>query len=143
MPQRELLLKNVLNGLHNSKTRDLVKTKLASWFPERIPRWQDVFKYMETWPKCPELIECLFKGLHNEHYYNEVSSALSLAAVAKGDLSVGDRLAKIAQTDLDPTVRAVALQGLVVGWPTHKDLDGIVFANTPGGAMASSSVLYG
>lgn len=126
LSHREILLRNVLNGLHNSKTRDLVKTKLANWFPEIIPRWQDVFEYMETWPKCPEVIECLFKGLYNEHVYNKLSCAFSLATIAKGDSSVGDKLARIAQVDHDPNIRAAALQGLVVGWPKQKGLDQII-----------------
>lgn len=126
MPHRERLLKNVLTGLHTSRTRDLVKEKLAKWFPEIIPRWQDVFEYMETWPKCPEVIECLFKGLYNEHVYNKLSCAFSLATIAKGDSSVGDKLARIAQVDHDPNVRTAALQGLVVGWPKQKGLDQII-----------------
>lgn len=126
MPHRQRLLKKVLNGLHTSKTRDLVKVKLTNWFPERIHSFQDLFKTMESWPKCPEVIECLFKGLHNEHSGNKISSAFSLASVAKGDSFVGDRLARVAQNDLDPNVRAAALQALVVGWPNHKSLDEII-----------------
>ena len=122
MPHREQLLKRMLSGLHTARTREMVKSKLATWFPERISMYADVFAAMRDWPNRPEVVESLFRGIHNEHMSNKISSAKSLANIAKRDVTVGNRLAKITRTAVDPDVRAASLISLVLGWIDHEDL---------------------
>lgn len=126
MPHRERLLKRTLNGLHTARTREMVKSKLAIWFPERISMFADIFAAMEDWPNRPEVVECLFKGLHSEHLSNKLSSAKSLANIAKGDATVGNRLAKIARTEVDPDIRAVGLISLALGWIDYEELSRLI-----------------
>ena len=126
MPHRQRLLENALKGLRSAKTRELVKGRLVRWFPERIWEYQDIFSVMKNWPKCPEVIECLFKGFHSEHPTNQISSAISLATVAGGDPEIGERIVKLARNAIDPIIRAAALQALTIGWPSHDALTKIV-----------------
>lgn len=126
MPHRERLLKRTLNGLHTARAREMVKSKLATWFPERIRMFADVFAAIEDWPNRPEVVECLFKGLHSEHLRNKLSSAKSLSKIAKGDATIGNRLAKIARTTVNPDIRAVGLISLALGWIDHEELSRLI-----------------
>jgi DNA replication protein DnaC len=140
MPHRERLLKRMLSGLHSTRTREMVKSKLATWFPERISMYADVFVAMKDWPNCPEVVECLFKGLHSEHLGNKLSSAKALANIAKGDATVGNRLAKLARTAVDPDVRAASLISLALCWVDHKELCGLI---TEAGASLHPGLKFG
>jgi len=123
MSQRERLLRHAVAGLHSSKVRDVVQEKLKSWFPRR-GWWRQValFAEMAKWPRSPEVIDCLVRGMHDEHLETQRQAARSLANLAKGDDKVGELMTSLAGCAVDPNVRAAALEGLLRGWPGHKKL---------------------
>lgn len=128
MPQRERLLRHVLDGLRSTKVRELVKSKLQSWFPCRV-RWRSgIFSAMSKWPRVPEVVECLIKGLSDEETDNQRAAARALADLATGDLDIGNRIASLAYNAVDPRVRAVAIEGLLRGWSDHADMERVLGA---------------
>jgi len=126
MPHRERLLQHVLYGLRSTKVKELVKSKLRSWFPRRI-RW-GIFSAMANWPHDSEVVECLWKGIHDEKSYNQRAAARTLADIADGDSEIGNRIASLAYNAIDPKTRAAAIEALLRGWPDHKDIKHVVEA---------------
>lgn len=126
MPQRERLLQHVLDGLRSTKVKELVKSKLMSWFPCR-ERWRNgIFSTMANWPFVPEVIECLWKGIHDEEPINQRAAARALADLAKGDLETGNRIISLARNSIDPKVRATAIACLLRGWSNHENIESIL-----------------
>ncbi len=119
MPQRERLLHHILDGLRSIKVKELVKSKLKGWFPERIPWRERIFSAMAQWPSTPETIDCLWKGIHDEHTGNQRAAAKALATLAAGHSEVGDRVASLAHNALNPRIRFAAIEALLHGWPDH------------------------
>jgi hypothetical protein len=123
MPHRERLLQCVLDGLRSTKVKELVKVKLRSWFLCRV-RWREnIFRAMASWPRSPEVVECLWKGIHDEEPNNQRAAARALADLTSGDLAVGNRVASLAYNAVDPKTRAAALEALLCGWPAHVDVE--------------------
>jgi NACHT domain-containing protein/restriction endonuclease len=121
--KREDLLRHAISGLRSSKVRDVVQEKLKSWFPRRgWWRQADLFAEMAKWPRLPEVIECLVRGMHDEQVSAQRQAARSLADLAGGDDKVGERMASLACRAIDPSVRAAALEGFLRGWPEHDEL---------------------
>ena len=126
MPQRERLLHHVLDGLRSTKVKELVKSKLRSWFSCR-ERWRKgIFSAMANWPFVPEVIECLWKGIHDEEPNNQRAAARILADSAKGDLETGNRIASLAHNAIDPKIRAAAIECLLRGWSNHENIESIL-----------------
>jgi NACHT domain len=127
MPHREHLLNCVLGGLRSTKIKDLIQTKLQSWFPQRS-WWQrdQVFAAMAGWPRLPEVVKCLWKGFHDEDVRCQRAAAKSLAELAAGDKEIGERMASLAWSAVDPKVKAAAIEGLLHGWPDNDRLGAIV-----------------
>lgn len=126
IPHRERLLQHVLYGLRSTKVKELVKPKLRSWFPCRR-RW-GVFSAMANWPQDPEVVECLWKGIHDEESDNQRAAARALADIAGGDSEIGNRIASLACNAVDPKTRAAAIEALLRGWPDHEDIKHILEA---------------
>jgi hypothetical protein len=128
MPHRERLLQHALDGLRSTQVKELVKAKLKSWFPCRT-RWREsIFMAMANWPRVPEVIECLWKGIHDEEPNNQRAAARALADLTAGDSDIGDRVACLARNAVDPKTRAAAIEALLRGWPDHKDIKHILEA---------------
>jgi len=126
MPHRERLLQHVLYGLRSTKVKELVKSKLMSWFPCRR-RW-GVFSAMANWSRDSEVVECLWKGIHDEESDNQRAAARALADIADGDLEIGNRIASLARNAIDPKTRAAAIEALLRGWSDHEDIKPIIAA---------------
>lgn len=126
MPHRRDLLQHVLEGLRSTKVREAVKAKLRNWFPYREPYTSSLFRVIGTWPLTPEAVECLWKGIHDEEPSNQRAAARALAALASGDAEVGDQLAVLARSAIEPKVRAMAIEALLKGWEDHAQLDSIL-----------------
>jgi hypothetical protein len=123
MSHREVLLRHVLSGLRSTKVRELVKEKLGEWFPHRGWWLQErVLKAMGKWPKAPEVVECLFRAIHDEKINVQRQAARSLAELAAGDEIICGRVAALAATAVDPLIRVAALEGYLQGWPTDQGL---------------------
>ncbi len=128
MPHRERLLQHILDGLRSTKIKDLVKSKLMSWFPCRV-RWREnILTAMASWPRVSEVIECLWRGIHNEETNNQRAAARALADLAEGDLEIGNRIASLALSAVDPNIRAAAIKALLHGWPDHEGIEHILKA---------------
>nr|QNO56865.1 hypothetical protein KGHFPOIM_00007 [Methanosarcinales archaeon ANME-1 ERB7] len=126
MPHRERLLRHVLYGLRSTKVKGLVKSKLRSWFPCRR-RW-GVFSAMANWPWDSKVVECLWKGIHDEESGNQRAAARALADIAGGNSEIGNRIAFLACNAIDPKTRAAAIEALLRGWPDHEDIKRVVEA---------------
>lgn len=121
-PQRESLLRIVLDGQHTATVKSLVKEKIAEWFPCRM-RWrQELYFAMAEWEFSDDVIDCLWRGLHDEEILNQRSAGLAIAKLANGHQMVGDEIASLAAGYSRPVVRAIALEALIAGWPEHKCL---------------------
>ena len=128
MPHRERLLQHVLYGLRSTKVKELVKSELRSWFPCRT-RWREsIFSAMANWPQDPEVVECLWKGIHDEELNNQRAAARALADMAGGDSEIGNRIASLACNAIGPKTRAAAIEALLRGWPDHEDIKHIIGA---------------
>jgi hypothetical protein len=126
MPQRERLLYQVLNGLRATKVKELVKSKLRSWFPCRTGRRQGIFDAMISWPRTPEVVECLVRGIHDEGVNNQRAAARVLAGLMSGDIDTGERICLLAKHCADPKIRAAAIEGLLRGWPSNEKIKAIL-----------------
>lgn len=126
MPHRERLLQHVLYGLRSTKVKELVKSKLMSWFPCRI-RW-GIFSAMANWHHDSEVVECLWKSIHDEESNNQRAAARTLADIADGDSEIGNRIASLARNAIDPKTRAAAIEALLRGWSDHEDIKHIIEA---------------
>ncbi len=60
--------------------------------------------------------------MHDEQVSTQRQAARSLTDLADGDDEIGVRMASLAGSTVDPNVRAVALEGLLRGWPEHEKL---------------------
>lgn len=126
MPRRERVLQHILDGLRSTKLNELVKSKLRTWFPCRT-RWrEDIFKAMASWVRVPEVVECLWKGIHDESPSNQRTAGRALADLASGDSEIAGRIASLARTAVDPKTRAAAIEALSYRWPNHKGLEEIL-----------------
>ncbi|AFZ27223.1 putative NTPase (NACHT family) [Cylindrospermum stagnale PCC 7417] len=126
MPHRERLLHHVLDGLRSAPVKELVKSKLQSWFPSRR-RWRsNIFYAMTNWPLTDEVITYLWRGIHDEEIDNQRAAAKTLANLAAGNVEIGNRLACLACSPSDPKTRAVAVESLLYGWPNHESLERIL-----------------
>jgi NACHT domain len=134
MPQRERLLKNVLDGLRSTSLKETVKSKIKTWFPSHRRYKRNVFQAISSWPPTTETIEILWKGIHDEDFGNKSASAISLAEIAQGNLLIADRLIKLINNPLaDSYTCAVAIDSLINGWSSHEAIGEIL-------VIASSSI---
>jgi hypothetical protein len=123
MSHRETLLGHALGGLAFTRVRELVKAKLRSWFPCWSNYRSDIYEAMGGWPAEPEVIECLWKAMHDQEPSNQRAAARALAKIGRNDPDVGNRIAKLTRFAEEPNTRAVALEALVRGWPTHDQVN--------------------
>lgn len=128
IPHRERLLHHALDGLRSTKVKELVKSKLKSWFPCRTKWREHIFNAMANWPRTPEVVECLWKGMHDEEPNNQRAAARALADLVKNDVEIGKRIASLAYNAVDPIIRTVAIEALLRGWREHEEIDRILEA---------------
>jgi len=126
MPHRERLLDAALQGLHSAKTAETVRRRVRRWVYARNgwqPGW---FAAMGRWPADRATSAILLSGLHDEDPSTQRAAAQSLAAVFRGDPTVGDTLAQLAQRSPRAKLRAAAIEGLALGWPEHHSIPSIL-----------------
>src|SRR5262249_45640351 len=107
---------------------DLVKTKLRSWFPCWSRFRSSIFEAMGDWPSEPEVIECLWRAMHDEEPGNQQAAARMLAHIAGKHPDLGHRVAVLARSAENSHTRAVAVDALVRGWPTLNGVGSVVNA---------------
>jgi len=83
---------------------------------------------MANWPRTPEVIECLWKGIHDEGTNNSRAAARALADLTAGDSETGNRIASLAYNAVDPQVRSAAIESLLRGWSNHEAGERIIEA---------------
>lgn len=127
MPHREKLLAHALSGLTSSLTSNLLQEKIKEWFPNRLG-WgaSYVFKALENWKLEDDVLDALLKGLNSEDYSVKIASAVTLAKIADGELSIADKLISLIENSDDPNTVAASLEGLMLGWQNHPRLRKII-----------------
>lgn len=126
MPQRERLLRIALDGLRSAKARELVKAQITRWFPQRI-RWRDsLYAAMTRWSLQSDVIDCLWLGLYAEEASHQRAAAKALAKLAAGNPAIGDQVADLSYSALDPKVRAAAIRCLLDGWKEYQEVNAIL-----------------
>jgi hypothetical protein len=127
VPHRERILKHTLDGLRSPILGELVKSKIAEWFPDRV-RWgmPYVFDAMATWQLDAPLTETLFKGLNAEEYSVKLAAGRALAKLASTDTAIGNRLVDIAHYSDEPYSVAAVIDTLLLGWKDHISLKDLI-----------------
>jgi hypothetical protein len=127
LPHREKLLRQTLEGLRSTRVRELVKTKLVSWFPDRT-KWNrhQIIREMGNWTLRSEVVECLLTSFYDEDSHTVRAAASALAILARGDEETGNRIADLAWGEVDPLVRAGAIRCLSNGWPRHASTERVL-----------------
>ncbi|MFX1487406.1 MAG: NACHT domain-containing protein, partial [Promethearchaeota archaeon] len=128
MPHRQRLLQQVLNGLRSTKVRELVESNLKKWFPCRERYHEEIFNAMAKWPMSEDVINCLFKGLHDEEEGNQIAAAKALADLAGGDHKVFEMLNSLVQNAISPKTVAAAIKALFLGWFDSNNLKRMIEA---------------
>lgn len=130
LPHRERLLENAIGGLRSVRTREMVQTKLKSWFPDRT-RWtrESVFLAIREWPSTPDVRDALLRGLFDEYSDIQRAAGRTLADLFGGDTKTKEIVARLAWQEDNPRVRAAAIECLFKGWPDCEKLKSILEAN--------------
>jgi hypothetical protein len=129
LPHRERLLSRLLRGLRQSPTGERIRRKIAQWFPGT--RWRDsLYQSVGEWQNSEGILDTLWRGLYDDELSNQRAAALAMVQQFSGDLALGDRLARVCQFDQHHIARAVAIEALAVGWPSHGDFQLILIAAT-------------
>lgn len=79
---------------------------------------EDFYAAIGGWPAEPEVIECLWRAMHDEEPHNQRAAARVLARVGRLDAGLGARVEGLARSAEEPATRAVALDALIRGWPS-------------------------
>jgi len=125
-PLREQLLDRALDGLFSDSLKQDVQTKIQKWFPDRFAYRSSVYEAMVSWPREPEIIEALWRGLLDEVEWNQRSAAETLAQLFAGDIQIGARLLALIHTPDEPRRAAYALHSLCIGWPSEPQIPGLL-----------------
>jgi hypothetical protein len=126
MPHREHILNYALEGLRLTKTKELVKTKLRHWFPCRLRYREGIFDAMANWPKLPEVVKCLIKGIHDEEPYNKWAASRALIHLGDGDSEIEKQIVLLSKNSIDFKTRASAIEALFLGWPKNEYIEQIL-----------------
>lgn len=111
------ILDAALNGLCTSRSKEIVLDQIDNWYPNRTNWRRDLIEQCTHWPTSPELIHFLWRGLFDETTYNQRATAKTIAHLQKGNVETANKLKNLFQTDPRSSVRAVALETLMLGWP--------------------------
>jgi energy-coupling factor transporter ATP-binding protein EcfA2 len=116
MPYREKILEHALEGLKSSITTEIVKKKIVSWFPGRSGYLSPyVFEAMSKWSIDGDVVDCLFKGLHDESYDVKQAAASTLGKFCKQDSSIASKLIDLAQRTDEPYIMAACMRAFTIG----------------------------
>lgn len=126
MPQRERLLRQLLDGLRTARVREIIRERLRGWYPRKQWLQYSLYGAMEEWPNDPITITCLGRGLQSGESETSRAAARSLAAVTGGDTEVGERVAMLARSGAEDFIRSAAIEALLLGWPDHPLLDTVL-----------------
>jgi hypothetical protein len=117
MPLRERLLEHALDGLLSDVLRDETEARVQCWYPDRHRARSDAYRAIATWPREPETVEALWRGLFDEDEWNQRAAAEALAQNSGGDAPTGARLLRLLFSPVELSVIASGLHALCLGWP--------------------------
>jgi len=124
LPHRARLLSHALQGLTSTKTRNLVRDKLARWIYERARwgrhYWVDALK---DWPATPDTTELLFDLLNDDGL--DVQKAAARVLVGSKSSEIATQLRSGFERTTDPFRQAAILHGLNSGLPSS-EVDGLI-----------------
>ena len=119
IPHRASLVRLALAGLRSTALREQVRERASQWFPCHSRYRAELLKVLSAWEPSEELLECFWRNLHDEDLSNRRAAAEAIASRYGGDLSIGNRVAKVAGHSIsaDPE-RAQFRRSLGVGRST-------------------------
>ncbi|MBZ9662280.1 hypothetical protein LB523_24835 [Mesorhizobium sp. ESP-6-4] len=135
LSERSTLLSIVLELGWNSPNSARLKEKLEQWFPNSIQYRQNVYLGMADWPHDNELKHCLWRGLFADDLANKRAASVALSRTFNNDESLGDRLATLVRSPVDPETASAALLALQNGWRGQSSLPALTAE-----AKASASI---
>lgn len=115
-----------LNGLCTSRSKDTILEQIENWYPNRTNWRRDLIAQCAHWPTSPELLNFLWRGLFDETTGNQRATAQTIAHLEKGNPDTAGKLKDLFRQDPRSTVRAVALEALIIGWPTDSESQALV-----------------
>jgi hypothetical protein len=127
-PLREQLLDRALDGLFSDSLKQDVQTKIKKWFPDRFAYRSSVYEAMASWPREPETIEALWRGLLDEVEWNQRAAAETVAQMLAGDTAMGAKLLALILTPNEPHLAAYALYSFCTGWSSEAQIKGLLQA---------------
>ncbi|MBP6912441.1 MAG: NACHT domain-containing protein [Candidatus Pacebacteria bacterium] len=140
---REKVLGQILGGLRSAQARKIVEEKLHYWFPNQLGGYwnkDSVYKEMSSWPKETVTLDTLWLGVVD----GSRNAGKSLAAIYKNDKALERKLEELIHSTTNPTVQAVALEALLIGWKNGsvtKKLFGMIKDST-NSALKTLSIIY-
>ena len=124
VPRRDAL-NSALRALDDPNVGADVVRKLRGWSPSRSSWRRTIFEALATWRAAPDLLETLWRGLHDDDRGAQSAAAVALAKVFGGDELVGERLRACLANTQRLSVAGSMLEALRLGWPDMAGLDAL------------------
>lgn len=124
-PARRDALSSALTGLGDAVLGPLVADKMRGWTPKRASYRTALLEALGGWSPSADLLEVLWRSMHDEDRGSQRSAAQALARVYGGDAEVGARLQRTAAGTKRLAVAAAVLEALVAGWDGCEELSAL------------------
>ncbi len=125
-PFRNHLVTSAMGGLHIPRVKSSVRARLREWFPRRVPFLSSVFHSMGRWTADADVITTLLRAIMEGEEGDARSAGRVLARICEGDMDTSTRLATLARRPIGGFNRAVALESLLIGWPSDAALPELI-----------------
>lgn len=125
--ERSALLTSTLNGINDPTLSELVLDKIAVWAPRKNEYLESVFLALGHWKPANDLLYVLKRGLVDENRSAQRAASRALVSIYSGDESVGTWLQGLCSGAEEPMVVSVAIEALVMGWPSIGNIDTLIF----------------
>lgn len=128
MPLRRSLVRELAAGLESEHVSDLVRTRMARWFPGRARYLRSVPAVAAKKPTA-ETVSDLRVALHNcESSFDYRYIAEALASYADKVPELAGEFFDILKGPAEPELLCGALHALATGWPLHPDIPSLLDA---------------
>jgi hypothetical protein len=117
MPHRLALLRILLSGIHSAKVRQLLKKRVAGWYPGRGGWSSSVLPVLADDGKC-SYSRLLLRAIHNPQADSTLTVSDTIARHCKDAAMAEDLRGILAKPCALPTIRSVS-NALLEGWISH------------------------
>ncbi len=124
--ERSALLTSTLNGINDPTLSELVLDKVSVWAPRKNDYLESVFQALGHWKPANDLLYVLKRGLVDENRSAQRAASRALVSIYSGDDSVGTWLQGLCSGAVEPMVVSVAIEALVIGWPSIGNIDTLI-----------------